>query len=232
MSKIRYFYCLLAAALLVLPGCATSQSGGTRTAHNHRRQKLPPVAAGPTTPKPKVKPTPKPQVAVKPTPKPTPAPKTKPNATPRNGRYVVTATRALFYKYGPAQNFGPDFALFKGHRVTVIEQSFGYAKVMTDDGITGYVASEDLAPAAPTPIPPINPASNTASRKSRGSDPYYTGPVRKSKPPEKVEGSTPLFDVFDMPLPSDPDKPKSTDKPAPKPTPTPAPEAAKKDQPE
>jgi hypothetical protein len=109
------------------------------------------------------------------------------------GRYVVTGANAQFYKYGPAQSFGPDFVLAKGRKVTMVQRAFGYSRVTTDDGVTGYVATDDVAPAPPEPAPAVTPA------------PAHVSNVRKRS---NVHGtpSEPLFDVNDvpMPLPGDP----------------------------
>jgi hypothetical protein len=140
---------------------------------------------------------------------------------------MVGVKKSPFYKYGPAQAFGPDFALPQGQRLTLIDQSFGFSRVMTDDGISGYMPTEDLVPATPEPLPPAAP--RMASRRDRGDTgsggTFYNGPVRKSRPVERVEDAPPLFDVFDVPLPTDPDsggKPSDSkdakEKPAAKPT--------------
>ena len=109
------------------------------------------------------------------------------------GQYVVVGGNAQFYKYGPAQSFGPDFVLAKGRKVTMVERAFGYSRVTTDEGVTGYVATDDVAPAPPEPAPAVTPA------------PERVSPVRKRS---NVRGtpSEPLFDVNDvpMPLPGDP----------------------------
>jgi len=73
---------------------------------------------------------------------------------PKTDRYMVTAPHTPFYHYGPAQGMGADFMLMKGQNVTLIKRSFGYSKVMTADGQSGYVATDDIGPApAPTPTP-------------------------------------------------------------------------------
>lgn len=78
-------------------------------------------------------------------------------------RFVVSASFAEFYKNGPAQDVGyaqhtfdnylasqytgPDFQLPKGASVTMLKRESGYSKVVTDNGVAGYVANEKLAPA-------------------------------------------------------------------------------------
>ena len=111
-------------------------------------------------------------------------------------RYIVTGTNAQFYKYGPAQSFGSDFVLPRGKKVTMLQRSFGYSRVTTDDGLTGYVATDDIALAPPEPPPPrATPAPERVSH------------VRKRSNVLGTPGE-PLFDVNDvpMPLPGDPVK--------------------------
>jgi hypothetical protein len=126
---------------------------------------------------------------------------------PPGSRFQVSARSAQFYKYGPAQSFGADFVLPKGQRVIMLDRSFGFSRVMTDDGITGWVASEELAPAPPEP-------RRLASRGKRtsggGGQParMYSGP-RKSSKVDSVPGD-PLFDMSDLPppMPEDPALPQ------------------------
>ena len=131
-----------------------------------------------------------------------------------SGRYVVTAVKSPFYKYGPAQAFGADFTLPRGQKITVVENSFGFAKVTTDDGIAGYMPTEDLAPVPAEPAPRV---TRTASRRitgvARGEETFVPPPMRKPKPADKIGGDSPLFNVDDVPLPTDPEKPKAPAKP-------------------
>lgn len=110
------------------------------------------------------------------------------------GRYVVTSPKSPFYKYGPAQAFGADFALNRGQQVTVVENSFGFAKVTTDDGLSGYMPSDDLIPAPPEPLPQTRSEPRTASRRIRSDS------VRRG--PSSIEPGLPLFDGSDIPLPT------------------------------
>jgi len=99
--------------------------------------------------------------------------------------YLVKAEHTLFYTYGPAQANGPNFALAKGTRLTMLSYQYGFSHVAipgTSD--TGYVASDDLAP-APKPSP-------TSDRTLRYIENY------ESRPP------TPL-DETRIPLPEFPD---------------------------
>lgn len=64
--------------------------------------------------------------------------------------YAVAANQTPFYRYGPQQGNGPDMQLPHDSIMRVIRPSFGYVKVKLQDGESGYVASEDIRPAAPT----------------------------------------------------------------------------------
>jgi hypothetical protein len=126
-------------------------------------------------------------------------------ATPKEAvlpgsKYIVTAKRTAFYKYGPAQAFGADFQLNKDQRVTILERSFGYSHVTTADNVTGYVASEDLKPAPPDPI--VRPTPSPAL--PQGSGGLFSGKVQRSNV-EPTLGA-PLFDTSDLPSPPS-DKP-------------------------
>ncbi len=81
-----------------------------------------------------------------------------------SGRFVIAPANSGFYKYGPAQAFGPDLALSKGQKVTMINRQFGFSQVRLDDGQTGFVATDDLKPAPPEPKPAPTPALALASR--------------------------------------------------------------------
>ena len=63
------------------------------------------------------------------------------------GHYEIRTDTPMF-RYGPAQSFGPDFSLKQGTHVVMVRRDFGYSRVMTDEGQTGYVATEDLIPMA------------------------------------------------------------------------------------
>jgi len=109
-------------------------------------------------------------------------------------RYVVSVPKASFYKYGPAQSFGPDFQLLKGQKITKLDHSFGFSHVMAEDGTTGYIANEDIQPAPPEPI----------AAKSR--NPLASSTPKGKKPKGKKNVDRPLkspgFDINDLPLPS------------------------------
>jgi hypothetical protein len=72
--------------------------------------------------------------------------------------YVVKANRTPFYTYGPAQANGPNFALTKGTRLTMLSYEYGFSHVAIQGaGDAGYVATDDLAPAPPAPKPSPSP---------------------------------------------------------------------------
>ena len=121
-------------------------------------------------------------------------------------RYVITAPKTAFYKYGPAQSFGPDTTLPQGTIVTMLESTWGFCHVMTDTGLGGYVSSDDLKlapPAAATPNP--TPADN--SRKPQ----FFSGRPKQNTIRPTPGG--PLFDVNEAPMPL----PDNNPPPGPKP---------------
>ncbi|MEI9896185.1 MAG: hypothetical protein WDN28_20550 [Chthoniobacter sp.] len=125
---------------------------------------------------------------------------------PMGSRFVVSAPFAEFYKNGPAQDIGfadhtfsnylseqstgPDFQLPKGTAVTMLKREAGYSKVITDNGVAGYVANEklQLAPAV---------AARTAPAEMR-SDRNLRQRTRVIPPPRKNEDQ---LDYSDLPLP-------------------------------
>lgn len=109
---------------------------------------------------------------------------TSPDAS-RIGRYVVTAKKAPFYKYGPAQSSGPDSTLPKGQALSVFRQQMGFAQVVLDDGVSGYVASGDLAPApdAPRELPETR-------AESRGRKPRWNVPEPDLPEPGPIPGGS------------------------------------------
>jgi hypothetical protein len=119
-------------------------------------------------------------------------------------RYVVTAPKTAFYKYGPAQSFGPDTTLPKGTGVTMLESTWGFCHVMTDSGMSGYVSSDDLKLAPPMPATPT-----PAPVASNSGNPRFSSAKPKQNLIRPTPGG-PLFDVNDvpMPLPDDPAPPK------------------------
>jgi hypothetical protein len=119
------------------------------------------------------------------------------------GHYTVSAVQTPMFRYGPAQSFGPDFSLQQGQHVVMLKREFGYSRVMTDEGQSGYVATEDLAPSA-APKKGIA-GSNSGSRTTPGSVfqrvPYIPGqrhPVGSPTGNPILEGG-PLFPGGELP---------------------------------
>jgi hypothetical protein len=106
----------------------------------------------------------------------------------------VTSPRAPFYKYGPAQTFGADDMLEHGTRVTLVQRSMGFSRVMLASGVTGYISNDDINPLAPEPS--AKPGSTVTNRKLER---VFTAPVKRSN--VKPTPGDPLFDVNDVPLP-------------------------------
>src|SRR5262249_53800948 len=67
--------------------------------------------------------------------------------------YMVTAKVAQIYRFGPAQPTGADILLKQGQRVIMLRQEYGYSRVMTEDGLTGYVANDFIMPTTPPEKP-------------------------------------------------------------------------------
>jgi hypothetical protein len=124
--------------------------------------------------------------------------------------YIVSAPTTSFFKYGPAQEFGPDLTLTNGQHVTMLHKEFGYSRIMTDTGVSGYVSNDDIKALPPTPAP--KPSPNPANK---GFWSRHFGPPSNFKP-----SSDPLFDVNDVPPPP---LPTSSGKPASTPAASPAP---------
>ncbi|HEX8312525.1 MAG TPA: hypothetical protein VF614_14480 [Chthoniobacteraceae bacterium] len=131
---------------------------------------------------------------------------------PPGSRYVVNTTRAAFFKYGPAQSFGPDFNLIQGQRVTMLERSFGYSRVTTDEGVTGYIATDQIQLAPPEPfearpvtsakLPPLfSSREKKTGRNSQGSPGRSTSSGKPKRSSVQPTPSDPLFDVSDVPAP-------------------------------
>lgn len=108
---------------------------------------------------------------------------------PAGSKWTVTAMQTGFYKYGPAQSFGPDLQLPHGTRVTMIQRSFGFSRVMMDTGVTGFVSSDDILPAPPDPEP-AKPAPKSRSL-------FSSGPRHNNDPLPTPGG--PLFDTSELP---------------------------------
>jgi hypothetical protein len=57
---------------------------------------------------------------------------------------VVVADKTPFYRYGPAQTFGPDLQLLRGNTALLLRHGFGFSQILTEAGVAGYVPTEDL----------------------------------------------------------------------------------------
>ena len=76
--------------------------------------------------------------------------------------YAVSAKVAQIYRFGPAQPTGADVLLKQGQRVIMLRQEYGYSRVMTEDGLAGYIANDLIAPAPPPEKPRTIPAGALA----------------------------------------------------------------------
>lgn len=127
---------------------------------------------------------------------------------PSGTRFIVSASSAALYKNGPAQDpsfaspqlasfrtladpgAGPDTRLPKGAYVTLLRREIGYSRVVTDQGLVGYVANDELQK-APTAVTkafavPLPAKQNSFPRSSK---------PQPSRPPEDH------LDLSDIPLP-------------------------------
>ncbi len=68
--------------------------------------------------------------------------------------YIVKSAHTLYYSYGPAQASGPDSSLPRGTRLLMLSREYGFSHIaIAGTGQTGYVSTDDLAPAPPLPKP-------------------------------------------------------------------------------
>lgn len=115
------------------------------------------------------------------------------NTIPSGARYVVAVPKAGFYKYGPAQSFGPDFMLDEDTRLTINQYALGFSKVTTANGMVGFVSNDDIKPAPPDPASP----QESAMAKKR------LGNVFSPKPKQNSDfhgtPGSPLFENPDLP---------------------------------
>ncbi len=121
------------------------------------------------------------------------------NTIPSGASYVVAVPKAAFYKYGPAQTFGPDFLLDEDTKVTIIQHAMGFSRVTTANGISGYISNDDLKPAPPEAPSP----QEAAVARRRLNSPVFAPKKRSDFQP--TPGS-PLFEGGDLPpLPENPE---------------------------
>ena len=62
--------------------------------------------------------------------------------------YRVTHAQTKFYRLGPQQAGPPDAFLAIDDHVRLLRRELGYSLALLDNGETGYIANEDLEPAA------------------------------------------------------------------------------------
>lgn len=127
--------------------------------------------------------------------------------------YAVSAKQAQLYRFGPSQPMGADQMLRQGDRIIMLRQEYGYSRVMTEDGTTGYIANDFIAPAPPPEKPRTIPASalawaNLPPLPSRG-----TGIPGVSSANRAILQSDPLFGGDKLPPLPDPDPQNTKPKP-------------------
>lgn len=114
------------------------------------------------------------------------------------GYYAVTAKLAQVYRFGPAQPTGADAVLKEGHKLLMLRKEFGYSRVMTQDGMTGYVSNDLIAPTSP----PERPKTATAGNLAMNLPPLPSGGVGipgVSSANRSVLQTAPLFGGSDLP---------------------------------
>ncbi|MGH8094262.1 MAG: hypothetical protein ACREIF_12455 [Chthoniobacterales bacterium] len=118
--------------------------------------------------------------------------KSGPLAGTTGGWYSVVAEKTPFYHYGPQQGNGPDAQLPKDSIMKIIRPSFGYVKVQLQDGESGYVASEDIRPAAATLVAEkLAPPTPQALASQSGEFGLDSNDPRLIAPPEPLPESSP-----------------------------------------
>jgi hypothetical protein len=135
----------------------------------------------------------------------------KSSIIPPGAACEIASSRAPFYKYGPAQAFGADESLVHGTRVIMVERDFGFSRVMLANGLTGYVATDDLRPLPPEPK--AKPAERVVT--TRKLPRLFSAPVKRSD--VRSTPGDPLFDINDVPLPMSDPPPKPAANGTPKP---------------
>ena len=112
--------------------------------------------------------------------------------------YAVSAKMAQVYRFGPAQPTGADALLKQGQRMIMLRQEFGYSRVMTDDGMTGYVANDLITP-APPPEKPRTSAGSLAWANLPPLPSSGTSIPGVSSANRAILQSAPLFGGEDLP---------------------------------
>jgi len=104
------------------------------------------------------------------------APGTGAKPEPIIENYIVTASQTPFYSFGPAQSMGPDFLLKKTAPVTLLRKERGYSWVREANGREGYVASDQIAPLPPEPIPHFTSSGRPEKLKVDSLDEMFASP--------------------------------------------------------
>src|SRR3954463_16670033 len=102
-------------------------------------------------------------------------------AATKTALYAIKAETSSFYRFGPQQGHGPDRELTRDTVVTVIRRSAGYTKVRLEDGESGFVANDDLAPAPQRLIAQVDNPSTEPSEPLPPT-PHVALPVSDSSP--------------------------------------------------
>ena len=79
-----------------------------------------------------------------------------------NDYYAVNVKQAQVYRFGPSQPTGADALLKQGQRVIMLRQEYGFSRVMTEDGMTGFIANDLISPAPPPEKKPTVPSNRLA----------------------------------------------------------------------
>jgi len=118
--------------------------------------------------------------------------------------YAVSAQQAQVYRFGPSQPTGADALLKKGQRIIMLRQEYGFSRVMTEDGMTGFIANDLIAPAPPPPKP-ISPTRSALAWANLPPLPSRDGSIPGvSSANRAILDHGPLFDQDPLPpLPDD-----------------------------
>jgi TPR repeat protein/formylglycine-generating enzyme required for sulfatase activity len=80
---------------------------------------------------------------------------------------VVLTDKTPVFRLGPRQAEGADVYLRKGDKVMLLRKEFGYSRVKLENGLVGYMANQDMAPALASSAP----SAQTAPKPPQG--PFY-----------------------------------------------------------
>jgi len=106
---------------------------------------------------------------------------------------MITVAHTPFFRYGPAQGTGASGVLDKGAQVTILSQSFGYSRVMLENGVSAYVANSAIAPAPPESKPIATPAPKEPTHRKHAREDL--------PPPSQLEQPLGLPEMPSDPLP-------------------------------